>query len=647
MAKQSSSSNNKKGTTKKTGKHVVKKMAGSSTKNRDLPKSYVGEGNGQYRSNSKIRRLNMYTRKVKRDSSGNIVSGGVLPQNQKIAQGMPARIEPNRNWFQNTRVIGQSELTRFREALKDKVKDPYSVLLKSSQVPYALLETDDDTKLKHIKVKKQINFKKVFGEESTRKKANIQASSIEDLISTSQRQVETYSVEKDSSDAVKKEEKHLWGHEGHRHSVFTKGTSKRIWNELYKVVDSSDVIIQVLDARDPMGSRCRMVEKYLKMEKPYKHLIFVINKCDLVPTWVTVRWVKLLSQEFPTLAFHASITNPFGKGSLIQLLRQFSALHKDKKSISVGFVGYPNVGKSSIINTLKKKKVCPVASVPGETKVWQYVSLMSRIHLVDCPGVTYPDEDTDTELVLRGVVRAEKLPQPSFYVQTILDRVKKEYVIAHYGVVQWDNYEDFLKQMAQKTGKLLPGGGPDIETCSKKMIYDWQRGKIPWFVSPPIDEDLESEVKKEEPVTSEDEAAEPPNHTPFKLQNQDYGKLKVNSGVGLDAKDRMGVGYLPDEAIAENRKSTKASKRQKKVDQEKEEAESKGDQLIDFDTIFDAMEGKDEATTTGEPQSTEEVSNTKLKRKRRQLKRKAAEALEETNVYIPAAVLKRRKKAAQ
>jgi nuclear GTP-binding protein len=79
--------------------------------------------------------------------------------------------------------------------------------------------------------------------------------------------------------------------------------------------------------------------------------------------------VKTLSREYPTLAFHASITNSFGKGSLIQLLRQFANLHSDKKQISVGFVGYPNTGKSSIINTLRNKKVCNVAPIPGETKV--------------------------------------------------------------------------------------------------------------------------------------------------------------------------------------------------------------------------------------------------------------------------------------
>jgi len=106
-----------------------------------------------------------------------------------------------------------------------------------------------------------------------------------------------------------------------------------------KVIDSSDVVIQVLDARNPEGTRCLQVEAYLKKEKAHKHLIFILNKCDLVPVWVTQRWVAILSRSHPTLAFHANIRKSFGKQALIQLLRQFSRLHQDKKQISVGFIG--------------------------------------------------------------------------------------------------------------------------------------------------------------------------------------------------------------------------------------------------------------------------------------------------------------------
>ena len=72
--------------------------------------------------------------------------------------------------------------------------------------------------------------------------------------------------------------------------------------------------------------------------------------------------------------------------------------------ISVGFIGYPNVGKSSIVNTLRQKKVCKTAPIAGETKVWQYVTLMDRIYLIDCPGVVYPQGDSDTQIILKGVV---------------------------------------------------------------------------------------------------------------------------------------------------------------------------------------------------------------------------------------------------
>ena len=71
-------------------------------------------------------------------------------------------------------------------------------------------------------------------------------------------------------------------------ALFKAGQSRRIWGELYKVIDSSDVIIQVLDARNPLGTRCKQVEQYIKKEKSHKHIIFVLNKCDLVPTWISV-----------------------------------------------------------------------------------------------------------------------------------------------------------------------------------------------------------------------------------------------------------------------------------------------------------------------------------------------------------------------
>merc|ERR1712232_1099327 len=273
--------------------------------------------------------------------------------------------------------------------------------------------------------------------------------------------------------------------------IFHKGTSRRIWAELYKVMDASDVILFVLDARDPMGTRCKMLEREIRKNNPHKHIVFLVNKVDLVPTWVSRRWVQELTKEYPTLAFHASITNPFGENALLNLLRQFANLHKDSKHMTVGMVGYPNVGKSSVINTMRRKKVCKACPVPGETRVWQYIALTQKIYLLDCPGVVPPtkkDFEADAAKVLKGVVRAERIQSPSDYIGEVISRVKRQYLIQRYKLpanTTWTDAEDFLGILGAKMGKLRPGGEPDIEICARIVLYDWQRGRIPFFVQPP------------------------------------------------------------------------------------------------------------------------------------------------------------------
>ena len=277
--------------------------------------------------------------------------------------------------------------------------------------------------------------------------------------------------------------------DANRENIFGAGASKRIWNEVYKVIDSSDVVIQVLDARDPMGTRSKHIETYMKKEKAHKHMILLLNKVDLVPTWVTQKWIALLSAEFPAVAFHASLRHPFGKGAVISLLRQFGKLHKDSKQISVGLIGYPNTGKSSVINALRSKKVCNVAPLAGETKVWQYITLFRKIYLIDCPGVVHGSgNETDEEKVLKGVVRVEMVEQPSDYIPAVMSRVKKEYMARTYRLPKpwdWTTTSDFLERVARQSGKLLKGGEPDLNTVGKMILNDWQRGKIPFFSTPP------------------------------------------------------------------------------------------------------------------------------------------------------------------
>ncbi|KAI9779408.1 MAG: GTPase required for pre-60S ribosomal subunit nuclear export and maturation [Geoglossum umbratile] len=453
------------------------------------------KGENFYRDAKKVKTLNMLKDgKAQRNASGKITKAASY-QSRELPK---ARIEPNRKWFGNTRVIAQDALNSFREAIAERASDPYSVLLKTNKLPMSLIRDGQGKNgLKQHEAKITVEtapFADTFGPKAQRKRVKIGVSSLGDLIGATEKSHDSYL---DRLEQLKllggagsgaDQEANLDGEiTAAREPVFSKGQSKRIWNELYKVIDSSDVVIHVLDARDPLGTRCRSVEKYIREEAPHKHLIFVLNKCDLVPTSVAASWVRYLSKDYPTLAFHASITNSFGKGSLIQLLRQFSALHSDRKQISVGFIGYPNTGKSSIINTLRKKKVCTVAPIPGETKVWQYITLMKRIYLIDCPGVVPPSTtDSEQDILLRGVVRVENVENPEQYIEAVLERCKPQHLERTYDIRGHNSATEFLELLARKGGRLLKGGEADLDGVAKMVLNDFLRGKLPWFTPPPI-----------------------------------------------------------------------------------------------------------------------------------------------------------------
>ncbi|XDG08216.1 hypothetical protein ABKA04_007831 [Annulohypoxylon sp. FPYF3050] len=446
------------------------------------------KGENFYRSAKKVKTLNMRKDEGKpvRNADGKIIQAAKY-QSRDIPS---ARVEPNRKWFTNTRVISQDSLKAFRDAMAEKANDPYQVLLKSNKLPMTLIRDDTNTQngVKIHKAKMAIEsspFADAFGPKSQRKRVKLGVSSLTDLAEDTEKSMDTYKERLEQARLLSGNSGAGLDVDGEGQTngedaltmaiepIFNKGQSKRIWNELYKVLDASDVVIHVLDARDPLGTRCRSVEKYLKEEAPHKHLIFVLNKTDLVPTSVAAAWVRTLSKDYPTLAFHSSITNPFGKGSLIQLLRQFSQLHSDRKS--------------SIINTLRKKKVAKVAPIPGETKVWQYVTLMKRIYLIDCPGVVPPNQnDTPQDILLRGVVRVEMVENPEQYIPALLSKVKPHHMERTYEIKGWNDHIHFLELLARKGGRLLKAGEPDVDGVAKMVLNDFMRGKIPWFTPAPI-----------------------------------------------------------------------------------------------------------------------------------------------------------------
>ncbi|NP_998389.1 nucleolar GTP-binding protein 2 [Danio rerio] len=573
------------------------------------PDRVKGAGGNNMRDRATIKRLNMYRQKQRCNSRGKVIKP--LQYQNTVAPGTVARVEPNIKWFANTKVIKQSSLQKFQEEMNAVKKDPYRVVMRQSKLPMSLLHDRIKAHNSKVHILDTETFETTFGPKAQRKRPNLSVGELKEFAEQAEVSAQSYSAEKDrdlvSEDSGVKEEA--------REEIFKKGQSKRIWGELYKVIDSSDVIIQVLDARDPMGTRSQSIETYLKKEKPWKHLIFVLNKCDLIPTWVTKHWVAVLSQEYPTLAFHASLTNSFGKGSLIQLLRQFGKLHSDKKQISVGFIGYPNVGKSSIINTLRSKKVCNVAPLAGETKVWQYITLMRRIFLIDCPGVVYPSDDSETDIVLKGVVQVEKIRNPEDHIGAVLERAKAEYIQKTYRIPSWSSAEDFLEKLAFRTGKLLKGGEPDLPTVSKMVLNDWQRGRIPFFVKPPgveTDEEnkaqamlempeMESEMDElENRLEAQDvEEASSSQHEEQKLlkkKKEEVQKLfndvkqnfgKINVAPEFSEEDLVPV-EMPDMMDASGSEDEENEEEEEEEDDEEKAEEETGEQQEEESSVSDS-----------------------------------------------------------
>uniref|UniRef100_A0A8C0VRW2 Guanine nucleotide-binding protein-like 3 n=1 Tax=Cyanistes caeruleus TaxID=156563 RepID=A0A8C0VRW2_CYACU len=274
---------------------------------------------------------------------------------------------------------------------------------------------------------------------------------------------------------------------------------------LTQVLEASDVVLEVLDARDPMGCRCPQLEQAVTCSGGNKKLLLVLNKIDLVPKDNVEKWLNYLKKEFPTVAFksatmmkdktmvralHGRIdfsesSQYFGSKCLSKLLQEYGKTQD--KAIQVGVVGFPNVGKSSIINSLKGKRACNVGLTRGVTKSIQAVHLDKQTKMLDSPSII-PDPSNDAlALALRSIIDPEgSVPADVLEgVNAIINHCSKQQVMMHYNIPDFRDPEEFLSLLAHKRGMLKRGAVPDIENAAKLVLCDWTGARIKYYSQPP------------------------------------------------------------------------------------------------------------------------------------------------------------------
>lgn len=289
----------------------------------------------------------------------------------------------------------------------------------------------------------------------------------------------------------------------------------QVWRQLWRVIERSDLVVQIVDARNPLLFRSVDLDRYVHELGANKKTLLLVNKADLLSREQRQAWADYFKKEGIDYVFSSAKialdnqeldkeSKPVEPSDTyvipiedLETLLINSAPDVGDRQVQVGLVGYPNVGKSSTINALIGAKKVSVSSTPGKTKHFQTIKLSDELMLCDCPGLVFPNfAQTNGDLVCNGVLPIDQLREHIGPVALICQRIPKYFIEAVYGIHIYTvpiadggtgvpTPTELLSSYARSRGYTRTGGGEDTSRAARLILKDYVNGKLLYCEAPP------------------------------------------------------------------------------------------------------------------------------------------------------------------
>ena len=251
---------------------------------------------------------------------------------------------------------------------------------------------------------------------------------------------------------------------------------------LAESMPSQDVIIEVLDARMPAASANPVLTELRRMKPCLK----ILNKSDLADPEITKAWLRFYETSVTSakvMALALSTTQLHEIKTRIPAACKLLTPRGPLKPVRAMIVGIPNVGKSTLINTLMDRKVAKVGDEPAVTKAQQRVTLKNGISLWDNPGILWPkidDEEASYRLALGGAIPDTVIDYESVghFAARYFLRKYPALIKARYKLTELPGENDLLAEIGRRRGCLRSGGAVDLHKAADILVHEFRTGAI-------------------------------------------------------------------------------------------------------------------------------------------------------------------------